>query len=387
MKEFINAKIILKNSIIEGQNLVTDGSRIVCITNERLNEADLVDAHGLFLAPGFVDMHVHGGDGADYMDGSIDAFQTAARCSLSGGATTIYPTTLCAPMDKVEKIFEVFRQVKDIPGLPHMPGLHLEGPFFSAEQAGAQNTEFLKTPSEDDVQLLLKNKDVISRVSAACELPGVVPMGDKLRSVGIVCSIGHSNAVYDDVLSAVQHGFTLVTHLYSGMSSITRRHAHRVLGVLESAYLLDELNVEIIADGHHLPRELLQLIVKMKNPNQISLVTDALRGAGMPEGSRIGIGDDGRWAIIEDGVAYMPDYSCFAGSVTSAAKCVRTMWKDVGLPLWRAVQMMTFNPCNVMGISAHKGEISPGKDADLVLFDDDMEIEQVWLSGEKVLQK
>ena len=383
MKEFINAKIILKNSIVEGKNLLVDGSRIAGLTEERIPGAEIVDAHGLFLSPGLVDMHVHGGDGADYMDGTAEAFQTAARCSLAGGATTVYPTTLCAPMDKVERIFEVFRRVKDLPGLPHMPGLHLEGPFFSAEQAGAQNPEFLKAPSEEDVQLLLRNRDVIARVSAACELPGVIAMGDRLKAAGIICSIGHSNAVYEDVLEAVQHGFTLVTHLYSGMSSITRHRAHRVLGVLESAYLLDELDVEIIADGHHLPRELLQLIVKLKNPDQISLVTDALRGAGMPEGSRIGIGDDGRWAVIENGVAYMPDHSCFAGSVTSAIKCVRTMWKDVGLPLWRAVQMMSFNPCRVMGISAHKGEIAPGKDADLILFDERMEIEQIWLMGEK----
>lgn len=385
MKAFVNGKIILKNSMVEGRVLLADGGRIVGLCGDAPQGAEVIDLGGAYLAPGFVDMHVHGGDGADYMDGTSEAFRTAAKCSLKGGATTVYPTTLCAPMSEVERIFDVFRQVKDEPGLPHLPGLHLEGPFFAAEQAGAQNPEFLKSPTEEDVALLLRNADVIARVSAACELPGVIAMGDQLRAAGVVCSIGHSNAVYDDVLQAVQHGFTLVTHLYSGMSMLTRRHAHRVLGVVESAYLLDELSVELIADGHHLPKELLRLIVKTKDNSSISLITDALRGAGMPEGSRIGIGSDGRWAVIEDGVAYMPDHTCFAGSVTTAAGCVRTMWKEVGLPLWQAVQMMTRNPCKVMGIDARKGEIAPGKDADLVAFDEDMQVQQVWLMGEAAL--
>lgn len=379
------AGIVLPDGILQGHALLMEDGAIIGVAAQVPADAQAIDLGGGYLSPGFVDLHVHGGNGADFMDGTQEAFRTAARSSLLGGATTIYPTTVCSSDAALERTFEVFRAVRGGKGLPHMPGLHLEGPYFAAAQAGAQDPRSLRIPTPEHYGMILDNRDIIARVSAACELPGALELGDALSRCGILAAIGHSDASYDEVLQAVRHGYRHVTHLYSGMSSIHRKNAYRVLGVVESAYLLDELTVEIIADGRHLPPELLQLIIKCKDNAAISLVTDALRGAGLPEGSLIELGGgDTRHAVIENGVAIMPDRSCFCGSVATANRCVRTMWKEAGLPLHEAVSMMTANPCRVMGIDDRKGRIAPGMDADLVHFDDEVNIQNIWLMGRKV---
>ena len=380
------AGIILPDRIVLNHALVMEDGILLGITEQIPDDAKVIRLDGGYLSPGFVDLHVHGGGGADFMDGTPEAFCTAARNSLLGGATTIYPTTVCSQDEVLLRTFEVFRAVQNMDGLPHMPGLHLEGPYFAAAQAGAQDPSALKIPTPEHYQLMLDNSDIIARVSAACELEGALELGDALAQRGILAAIGHSDAEYSEVLQAVRHGYRHVTHLYSGMSALHRREAYRVLGVVESAYLLDELTVEIIADGRHLPPELLKMIVKCKDNASISLITDALRGSGLPEGSLIPLGGgDTRHAIIENGVAIMPDRSCFCGSVTTASGCVRTMWKDAELPLEQAVAMMTGNPCRVMGLEKRKGSIAPGMDADLVHFDDDVNIRHVWLMGRQVV--
>ncbi|MBR2943327.1 MAG: N-acetylglucosamine-6-phosphate deacetylase [Clostridia bacterium] len=380
------AGIILPDGIVYNQALLMEDGVILGVCGHAPEDAQVIRLDGGYLSPGFVDLHVHGGNGADFMDGTPEAFLTAARNSLMGGATTIYPTTVCSSDAVLLRTFDVFRAVQGREGLPHMPGLHLEGPYFSAAQAGAQDPGALKRPTPEHYRMILENSDIVARVSAACELEGALELGDALCAHGILASIGHSDAEYDEVLRAVRHGYRHVTHLYSCMSSLHRKNAYRVLGVVESAYLLPELTVEIIADGRHLPPELLRMIVKCKDKASVSLVTDALRGSGLPEGSKIPLGGgDTRYAIIENGVAIMPDRSCFCGSVTTANGCVRTMWKDVGLPLHEAAAMMTANPCRVMGLDKRKGRIAPGMDADLVHFDEDVQIRNVWLMGRKAV--
>lgn len=380
----VNGRLLLPDGLAAGGALLLEGARVLGTAAAPPEGARVVDAQGLIVSPGFVDLHVHGGGGADFMDGTPEAFCTAARNSLRGGATTVYPTTLCAPDAALYRTLDVFEAVRDRPGLPRMPGLHLEGPYFAAAQAGAQDPDALRLPLPAHYGPLLERHALLARISVACELEGALALGDRLRALGIVAAIGHSDARYPEVLAAVAHGYTHVTHLYSGMSTLRREHAHRVLGVLESAYLLDELTVEVIADGHHLPPELLRLILKCKPNTSVSLITDALRGAGLPEGSRIRMGEADRWAVVEGGVAYMPDHSCFAGSVVNAAQCVRTLHKQVGLPLAQAVALMSVNPCRVMGLAHRRGTLAPGMDADLVFFDDEVNVRAVWIAGEPV---
>lgn len=377
-----NGRLLLPPGLTRGGVLLLRDGCIEGVVDQPPQGAQVLDAQGLYVSPGFVDLHVHGGAGADFMDGTPDAFRTAARHSLRGGATTIYPTTLCASPAALHQAMDAFAAVQGQPDLPRMPGLHLEGPFLAAAQAGAQDVRALALPSPANVEPLLERHALIARMSVACELPGALALGDRLAALGIVAAIGHSDACYPEVLAAVAHGYTHVTHLYSGMSTLRRERAHRVLGVLESAYLLDELSVEIIADGQHLPPELLRLICKSKPMSAISLVTDALRGAGLPQGSRIRLGEGDRYALVENGVAYLPDHSCFAGSVATAAQCVHTLWRQAGVPLPEAVAMMTRNPCRVMGTDARRGSLQAGMDADLVFFDEDVTVHRVLVGGE-----
>jgi len=383
----VNGILVLDGELRRGLTLVLEDGRIAAIREDASpRDADrVIDAAGRYVSPGFVDMHVHGGVGYDFMDGTLESMVGAARFHLTHGTTTIQPTTMTCSDEELDRVFAAFSAARSAEGpLPRLHGLHLEGPWFSPAQAGAQDPSLLHLPTPDHIQRVLNASPHITRVSAACELPGALELGDELFRRGVLAAIGHSDAEYDQVLSALDHGYTHVTHLYSGMSSLRRREARRYLGVVESAYLLDDLTVEIIADGMHLPPELLRLIVKCKDPDSISLITDATRGAGMPEGSVVKLGSlaAGQDVVVRSGVAYVMDGSCFGGSVCTTDRCVRTMWKLAGVPLPQAVSMMTRSPCRVLGLDQRRGRLAPGFDADLCLFDEEVNVSLVLVDGQ-----
>lgn len=345
---------------------------------------EVIDAGGDYISPGFIDIHTHGGGGYDFMDGTPEAIIGAARFHMLYGTTSILPTTLTCTDEELFRVFECYEKAKtEIGKGPNLLGLHLEGPYFSPAQAGAQDPRFLRNPAKEHWTRVLSKSDDVVLVSAAPELPGALELGEDLKNRGIIVSIGHSGAEYDQVLKAVDSGYTHVTHLYSGMSTIKRINAYRHLGVVESAYLLDELTVEIIADGKHLPPELLKLILKCKPIDKITLVTDSSRAAGMKDGERVILGsrENGREFIVEDGVAMMLDHSCFGSSVCTADRCIRTMYKLAGASLLDSVRMMSANPAKVIRMDTHKGSIMPGMDADICIFDEDINIKRVIVGG------
>lgn len=381
----VNGVLVLDDTLRRDLVLVLEDGVISALAQTCPEDVDrTIDAAGRYVSPGFVDMHLHGGGGYDFMDGTVEAFLGAARFHLTHGSTLIQPTTMTCTDEELSRTLAAFDAAARAPGpKPILHGVHLEGPWFSPQQAGAQDPSFLRLPTPEHVRRVLGMSSSITRVSAACELPGGLELGDELGRRGILAAIGHSDAEYDTVLSAVAHGYRHITHLYSGMSSLHRRDARRYLGVVESAYLLDGVTVEIIADGIHLPPELLKLIIRCKPMGQISLITDAMRGAGLPDGSRVRLGslERGQDSIVKDGVAYVPDFSCFAGSVCTADRCVRTMWKQAGVTLPQAVAMMTRNPCRVLGLGERKGRLAPGYDADLCFFDEDVTVSHVLVDG------
>lgn len=387
-KLFKNANLVLIDGVKRGWVLVKNSEIEKVGFDENIPGSDVtVDCEGKYLAPGFIDMHTHGAGGHDFMDGTEEAFIGACKTEMSHGTTSLCPTALTCPNDELMNVFDVYRKVKETwKDGPNLLGLHLEGPFFSAAQAGAQDPRFLQMPKREAyMPILEKGGKDIARMSVACELEGALDLGKELKKRGIIAAIGHSDSDYADVEKAVDAGYSLVTHLYSGMSSLHRVGPYRVLGLVESAYAFDQLDVEIIADGKHLPPELLKLIVKLKNNDSICLITDSMRGAGLPEGTHALLGSlkNGQDSLITDGVAMLsPDFKAFAGSVCTTDRCVRTMYKLAGLELWKAVKMMTFNPARVLGISGRKGSIEVGKDADLVVFDDNINISKVYVNGE-----
>ena len=383
---FTNGRIILTDRILDGYSVIVEDGVISDVTRGNTAAAKVVDLGRRYLAPGFIDMHTHGAGGHDFMDGTEEAIKGACMTHLSHGTTSIVPTTLTCLNSELFNFFEVYRKVKaDWHEGPNLLGIHLEGPFFNAAQAGAQDPKFLQLPTRENFMPILEAGGAdIMRISVAVELEGALELGRELKKRGVIAAIGHSDATYAEVAKAVEAGYSFVTHLYSGMSALHRVGPYRVLGVVESAYLFDELGVEIISDGKHLPPELLRLIVKNKGIDNICLITDSMRGAGMPEGSRPKLGSltNGQETLIRDGVAMMPDLKAFAGSVCTTDRCVRTMYKLAGVSLPDAVRMMTANPAKVLGINGSKGTIAKGMDADLVVFDEDINISAVYVGGE-----
>ena len=267
-------------------------------------------------------------------------------------------------------------------------GLHLEGPYFSYNQRGAQDPKYLRNPEPEEYNEILKRSNNIIRWSIAPELKGALELGDVLKSKGILASIGHSDALYDEVVKAHEHGYNHITHLYSCMSTITRRNAYRYAGVLEAAYMIDDMSVEIIADGIHVPQALLQYVCKFKPHHLIALCTDSMRAAGMPDGIyNIGSLTNGQKVIKENGVAKLLDRSAFAGSVATSDLLVRTMIKLAGLSVHKAVQMMSYNPSKILGIDNKIGSLAVGKDADIIIFDRNIDIQKTFVKGRMIYSK
>lgn len=390
---FTNVKVISSERVIEKAVVVVENGRIQDVLHDHGNWDSFsgvkVDGQGCYLAPGFIDLHCHGGGGHDFMDATPEAFIGACKTHSQFGTTTLLPTTLAGDDNDLKQTFEVFHQVKNMDyNGARMPGLHLEGPYFSVEYKGAQDEKYIRNPNPDDYNRIYEwSKGAIIRWSAAPELEGAELFAEFLADKGIVASIAHTAASYEDVVLAFQKGFGLVTHLYSCMSTITRRKGYRIPGVVESAYLIDDIKAELIADGCHLPPALLQLAYKFKGADKLVLVTDSMRGAGMPDGESIlGSLKHGQRVIVENGVAYLPDREAFAGSVCTADRLVRTMVKQAGVPLSDAVKMITATPAEIIGMSASKGTVAKGFDADLVLFDDDIKIKLTMINGRVVYQ-
>ena len=364
-----NAQLLLPDGRIVFGNLSFENGVITALSENEIASGysdEVYDAAGNYLSAGFIDLHTHGAGGYDFMDGSEEAFLKAAEMHARHGTTSLCPTTLSSTNDE---LFETL-------------GLHLEGPYFSYNQRGAQDPKYLRNPSPDEYLKILDASDEILRWSLAPELEGALDFGKELRARHILPSIAHTDAIFEDILLAYQAGFSHVTHLYSCMSSITRRNAYRYAGAIEAAYMIDDMTVEIIADGVHLPKSLLQFVYKFKGADRIALVTDSMRGAGTHAGaSMLGSLKRGQPVIIEDGVAKLPDRSAFAGSVATADRLVRTMVQVAGVPLPDAVKMMTATPARIIGVNDRKGRIEIGLDADLVLFDKEIDIKMTIVNG------
>jgi N-acetylglucosamine-6-phosphate deacetylase len=380
-----NGKIITPCRIIpNGCILITGGiiSR-VAEGNIEFPEALEIDAAGDYISPGFIDIHVHGGGGYDFMDGTEEAFLKIAATHAKNGTTAMLPTTLTSDKENLLQTLELYEKANNNnKSGAQFIGLHLEGPYISVNQRGAQDPRYIRDPDPAEYEEILGRSSSIKRWSAAPELTGAIQFGKYLTSRGVLAALAHTDAVYEQVVEAFENGYTLATHLYSAMSGVTRRNALRYAGVIESAYLLDEMDVEIIADGVHLPPPLLKLVYKIKGAEHTALITDAMRAAGMPEGeSVLGNLKTGLRVIVEDGVAKLPDRSSFAGSVATADRLVRTMIQMADIPLMEAIRMISFTPARIMNIVDKKGSLAEGKDADVVIFDSDIKIKKTIIKG------
>ena len=370
--------------------MVTDNT-ITAVSEKNIEVEDAVeiDAKGNYVSPGFIDIHVHGGGGHDFMDATETAFLKIAETHARHGTTSMLPTTLTSSKEDIIHTLQVYEEAnkKNLKGSQFL-GMHLEGPYFAMNQRGAQDPRYIRDPDPKEYRDILARSSCVKRWSAAPELHGAIEFGKYVRSKGVLPSIAHTDAVYDEALSAFENGYTLVTHLYSAMSGVTRKNAFRYAGVVEAAYLVDELDVEIIADGIHLPAPLLKLVYKIKGADRTALITDAMRAAAMPPGeSVLGNIHNGIRVIVEDDVAKLPDRSSFAGSVATADRLVRTMIRMAEVPIMDVIKMITATPARILDVSDKKGELAPGKDADIVIFDNEINTQMTIINGKIIYRR
>jgi len=377
----INGKVITPQGIVAGGEVFLRDGKIV---GSGSPGDKVIDAAGCYVSPGFIDIHVHGGGGYDFMDGDAAAFIGVAETHVRYGTTAMLPTTLTGSAEELLHILDVYERVapQNTRGAQFL-GMHLEGPYFAMNQRGAQDPRYIRNPDPAEYMEILRRAHLVRRWSAAPELPGALEFARYAREKGVLVSWAHTDAIYEQVVEGWNNGYSLATHLYSAMTGVTRRNAFRYAGAVEAAFLIDDMDVEIIADGVHLPGPLLHLVYKIKGAARTALITDAMRAAGMPEGASVlGNIHHGLNVIVEDGVAKLPDRSAFAGSVATADRLVRTMVQTAGVSLIEAIRMITATPATILGLARSKGAILPGYDADLVIFDEDIKVRATIVNGQ-----
>ena len=376
MKFYKNAKVVFPDSIRDCV-VVTDQGKIVDVTQrfEECPESDVIDCKGLYLAPGFVDIHVHGGGNKSAMSENPDDIVAMAEAHLKYGTTSIVPTTLAAPVEQLKRVVNSIKTASEKSKNANILGVHLEGPYISMQYKGAQSPENILNPEKNPPDELFEIWDKILIMGAAPECDGVLELGDKLRGRGIVPSVAHSAASFEQVKEAVKHGFSDVTHIYNACSSCFKTGLFRNAGVVEAGLYMDELTVQTIADLRHLPQGLLKLIYKCKGDEGMYLITDGLEFAASDiKENTVYTQENGINVIYEDRVMKLADGSALAGSVATLSDCVRNMYKCIGVPLYSAVKMASLTPATVVGYGDRKGKIQKGYDADLILFDEDINV-------------
>ncbi len=376
-----NAQLVLPRQITRGSLRVAAG-KIAALGDLRPEPGEeAIDCGGHYLAPGFIDLHIHGALRRDTMEATAEAFDAITRHHARGGTTALALTTVVATS---EDILRVLRAVKEYrprpPAGAQVLGVHVEGPYFSPGRPGAHWPHLIRHPDPREYAEWLEYADVITQMTVAPELPGAPELIAELSGRGIIASGGHSDAWDEDAAEGFRRGMRQVTHTYNCMSSQRRRGPYRVAGLLEFAMSEPQILCELIADGHHVSPTLMRALYRAKGPDGIALVTDAAGGAGLPEGEPYTLGT--LPAVVRNGVGVTADGTALASSTCGIIDCVRNMVQLAGVPLLEAIQMATRNPARALGLN-QKGTLIQGADADLVTFDESFAVQWTSISGHR----
>ena len=381
LTQITNGLILTPQGWVKNGSVIIDGTKILEIGNNNLKVegAVIVDANENYVLPGGIELHVHGGGGRDFMEGTEDAFKTAINAHLRCGTTSIYPTLASSTIPMIEKACATVTEMMKDPNTPIL-GLHLEGPYLNPVEAGGQIPENIILPDPNVYKPLIEKWPCIKRCDAAPECEGALDFGKYAAGKDILVGIAHTTAEYNEVLAAWNSGYTHVTHFYNGMKGFHKgKGGYKHEGTVESVYLIDNMTVEMIADGKHLPPAILKLIYKIKGAEKICLITDAMA----PTASDSTCAFDSR-VIIEDGVCKLADRSALAGSIATMDRLIRTIVTGTDIPLEDAVRMVSETPAKIMGVYDRKGSLQKGKDADILMLDSKLQVAGVWQMGHLV---
>jgi len=378
-----NARLVLPDRIALGHLRIEDGRIAALLSHDSVlpPEPGEIDLGGRFLAPGFIDLHIHGALRRDTMEAEAGAFATIARHHARGGTTSLALTTITAPTEDILAVLRAVQAYRNSPAADgaQVLGVHIEGPYFSREKPGAHRIELIRHPERAEWEQFLAFRQVITQLTIAPELPGALAAIEAFAGRGIRVSGGHSDAWDEDAAAGFAHGMRQATHTFNCMSAARRRGPYRVAGLLEFVLSEPEILCEVIADGRHVSPTLLRMLYQAKGPDGIALITDATAGAGLAEEEHFHLADID--CVVRDGVGLTADGKALAGSVATMNRVVRGMIEYAGVPLVEAVRMATLNPARALGLEGRKGVLASGADADLVVFDDELQVQRVLVAG------
>lgn len=384
-----NARAVLADKVTAPIAILVENGIIIDIGVKPEADADCCfDAKGGYLFPGFIDIHVHGGGGADFMDAAPEAFETIVKAHLARGTTTIVPTAMTASKKELLSFIRAYQEFKEKSDYSSLAcGIHLEGPYFSkanGKSKGAQCGDLIRDIDFEEVKEILDfAKGSIVRWDAAPEVAGSRRFAAIMRDNGIVCAVAHTDATADEAEKGFAAGFSHVTHFYNAVTLYRKRDQEVVAGVVEAAYLDEKVTVELICDGRHIPKQCMQLALKIKGSDHVIGITDATRIACTDwKRGRLGSLANGTEVIVDDGVAKLPDMSSYAGSICTMDRALKVVCVDYGIDAVTAAKMFATNPARFLKISNKVGSVEIGKAADFVITDDCFAIKAVMKSGE-----
>ena len=380
LTQIINGIIHTPSGWLKGGSIVISDNKILEVFNCELPiiGAKIIDAKGMYITPGGVEIHCHGGGGRDFMEGTEDAFRTAVEAHMQHGTTSIFPTLSSSSIPMIKAAAHTTEKLMVEENSPIL-GLHLEGHYFNMKMAGGQIPEYIKDPDPNEYIPLLEETSCIKRWDAAPELPGAEAFGKYITQKGILASVGHTQAEYEDIEAAWEAGYSHATHFYNAMPGFHKKNEYKYEGTVESIYLIDDMTVEVVADGIHVPPTILKLVYKIKGVEKTALITDALACAA----SDSQLAFDPR-VIIEDGVCKLADRSALAGSIATMDRLIKTMTLKAGIPLYDVIRMISEIPSKIMNVYNRKGSLQRGKDADILIIDKNYEVRGVIAMGKTI---
>ena len=388
---FSNLTAILPDRLIEQAWVICEKGKIVSVSKKKPKisvEAEVIDGRGGYLAPGFIDIHVHGGDGADFMDGTGEAVRVACRAHARHGTTTIFPTTTTGSPEQIHAMLDAVNTVqseKRVTNGARIVGVHLYGPFFAEDKVGCHSAAGRREPTAAEYRAYFET-GLVRIATCAAELPGAVEFYREAKQRRCLITCGHSNASWPEMAAAFKAGMRHVDHFWCAMSNVASVRSR--LGVPMRGSMLEfvlgtaDMSTEVIADGCHLAPELLEFAFRLKGPSKLCLVTDANRALDLPPGSyRFGAAADGSWFESDGRVGWAPGRTSLASSIMGMDHMVRQMKRDTSATLPEVVRMASLTPAELTGIAKQTGSLEAGKKADVVLLSRKLEVRRVFIGG------